>query len=50
MNLNTFLLIITGSMVVIGGGATIWLHFDTKRKYGGTQPPIDEAADDENQD
>lgn len=50
MNLNTFLLIITASMVVFGGGAAIWLHFDTKRKYGGTESATDEAVDDDDQD
>ena len=47
MNLNTFLLIITGLMVVLGGGVSIWSHIDTKRKYGGTQPPAGESLDDD---
>jgi hypothetical protein len=50
MNLNTVLLIITGSMVVFGGGAAIWSHFDTKRKYGDAQPPTGEEVDDDDRD
>lgn len=47
MNLNAFLLIITGLMVVLGGGVSIWSHIDTKRKYGGRQAPAGEALEDD---
>ena len=49
MNLNTFIVVITGIAAVLTIGVSIWSYIDTKRRYGGTPRSADSASQDEDE-